>query len=211
MSSITDFNRIDDCNKINPECIDAEVYLEANADLDTGLCLRTSWGDTCIDLEPMIKAGETLTTLYLSPDPDPNCLVYEPERGDNICINGDDLSRIISMQYLKDVDQATPPVAGDVYMYDGNLFVPFNLQNFVDNVNQFIANTNATITNINSKLTPPADAPNNVRVVFGSINVYHDPNVIINENTGEVEQLNKNHGLYTHLLSENKFGDGIFG
>lgn len=215
MSSVSDFNRIDDCNKIDPHCIGAEAYLEANADLGTGICLRTSWGDTCIDLLPMIKAGETCTTLYLSPMDEPNCLVYEPEEkcGDNICITGDDLSRIISMTKLKDVDQTTPPTDGDIYIYDGDLgmFKTFNLGEFITNYNATMNNLNATINNIRQKLTPPADAPDNVGVVFGNVNSYYDPNVVIDEDTGEVTQLNKNHGLYTHLLSDDVYGDSIFG
>lgn len=213
MSSITDFNRIDDCNKINPECIDAYFDYKIDPDHPEKLCIQTSWGGECLDLTPLVKATETLTTLYLSPETDPNCLVYEPERGDNICINGDDISRIISMQYLKDVDQSTAPTDGDVYIYDGatGMFKTFNLGDFVNNINQFITNTNAAINAINLKLTPPADAPDNVSVVFGNVNGYYDPNVVIDETTGEVTQLNKNHGLYTHLLAENKYGDNIFG
>ena len=211
MSSITDFNRIDDCNLIDPQCINAENRLEVNPDLTAGICLYSSWGDYCIDLEPLIKAAETLTTLYLSPEEDPNCLVYEPERGDNICIHGDALSRIISMQYLKDVDQETPPVAGDIYMFDGDKFYTFNLQEYMDNLNATINNMNAAINNLIQKLTPPADAPDNVGVVFGNINLYSDPNVVIEEGSGTVTTLDKNHGLYTHLLASNVFGDEIFG
>ena len=211
MSSITDFNRIDDCNLIDPQCINAETRLEVNPDLTAGICLYSSWGDYCIDLEPLIKAAETLTTLYLSPEEDPNCLVYEPERGDNICIHGDDLSRIISMQYLKDVDQETPPVAGDIYMFDGDKFYTFNLQEYMDNLNATINNMNAAINNLIQKLTPPADAPDNVGVVFGNINLYSDPNVVIEEGSGTVTTLDKNHGLYTHLLASNVFGDELFG
>ena len=215
MSSITDFNRIDDCNLIDPQCINAETRLEVNPDLTAGICLYSSWGDFCIDLEPLIKAAESCTTLYLSPETDPNCLVYEPEEkcGDNICINGDDLSRIISMQYLKDVDQTNAPTNGDIYMYDGEsgLFKPFNLQEYMDNLNATINNMNAAINNLIQKLTPPADAPDNVGVVFGNINLYSDPNVVIEEGSGTVTTLNKNHGLYTHLLANNVFGDEIFG
>ena len=117
------------------------------------------------------------------------------------------------MQYLKDVDQTTPPGDGDVYIYDGtdNIFKPFNLKQFVEDVNNFITNTNAAIQNINNKLTPPDDAPDNVEIVFGNINLYSDPNVVINEGSGTVTTLDKNHGLYTHLLAQNKFGDEIFG
>ena len=215
MSTIDNFNRIPDCSKISPDCIDAETRLAVNPELETGICLYSSWGDFCIDIEPLIKAGESCTTLYLSPETDPNCLVYEPEEkcGDNICINGDDLSRIISMQYLKDVDQTNAPTNGDIYMYDGEsgLFKPFNLQEFIDNYNATINNMNAAINNLIQKLTPPADAPDNVGVVFGNINLYSDPNVVIEEGSGTVTTLNKNHGLYTHLLANNVFGDELFG
>ena len=215
MSSITDFNRIDDCNLIDPQCINAENRLEINPDLTAGICLYSSWGDYCIDLEPLIKAAETCTTMYLSPDPDPNCLVYEPEDkcGDNICIHGDDLSRIISMTKLKDVDQTIPPTDGDIYIYDGatGQFKTFNLGDFITNYNATVGNLNATINAINQKLTPPADAPTNVRLAWSNINLYSDPDVVIDESTGQVTQLNKNHGIYSHLLSENRFGDEIFG
>ena len=217
MTTINDFNKIDDCDKLDPLCIDA--FSEFTLD-DSTLCVTTSWGQDCIDIEPVIKAKETLTTLYLSPDENPNCLVYEPERGDNICIHGDDLSRIISMQYLKDVDQSTSPSDGIVYMYNSqtNLFEPYDLKTTITNINTAIQNINQTLANherrlqvIEEKLTPPADAPANVKVVFGNINDYSDPNVVINEGSGTVTTLDKTHGLYTHLLADNAYGDEIFG
>lgn len=220
MSTIADFNRIDDCNKIDPLCIDAYTDFELDPDNDTGLCLHTPWGGECLDLESIVKAGETLTTLYLSPEENPNCLVYEPERGDNICIHGDDLSRIISMRYLKDVDQTTPPSDGIVYMYNSQtkLFEPYDLKTAITNINNAISSITQTIANhesrlqtIEQKLTPPADAPDNVKVVFGNINDYSDPNVVINEGSGTVTTLDKTHGLYTHTLASNAYGDEIFG
>ena len=220
MSTVSDFNRIDDCDKIDPLCIDAYFDYGLDPDNPTGLCIHTPWGGECLDLISIVKAGETLTTLYLSPEEDPNCLVYEPERGDNICIHGDDLSRIISMRYLKDVDQNTPPSDGIVYMYNSttNLFEPYDLKTAISNINTAITNINAAITNhenrlirIEQMLTPPADAPSNVKVVFGNINDYSDPNVVINEGSGTVTTLDKTHGLYTHLLADNAYGDEIFG
>jgi hypothetical protein len=220
MSTISDFNRIEDCNKIDPLCIDAYTDFELDPDNDTGLCLHTPWGGDCLDLESIVKAGETLTTLYLSPEDDPNCLVYEPERGDNICIHGDDLSRIISMRYLKDVTQETPPSDGIVYMYNSqtNLFEPYDLKTIIGNINTAIQNVNATLSNhenrlhaIELKLTPPSDAPDDVKVVFGNINEYSDPNVVISEGSGTVTTLDKTHGLYTHTLASNAYGDEIFG
>lgn len=220
MSTIADFNRIEDCDKIDPLCIDAYFDYKLDPDNPTGLCIHTPWGGDCLDLESIVKAGETLTTLYLSPEEDPNCLIYEPERGDNICIHGDDLSRIISMQYLKDVSQTTPPSDGIVYMYNEttNLFEPYDLKTTISNINTAIQNINATLSNhenrlhaIELKLTPPADAPDNVKVVFGNINEYSDPNVVISEGSGTVTTLDKTHGLYTHTLASNAYGDEIFG
>lgn len=220
MSTIADFNRIEDCDKIDPLCIDAYFDYKLDPDNPTGLCIHTPWGGDCLDLESIVKAGETLTTLYLSPEEDPNCLIYEPERGDNICIHGDDLSRIISMQYLKDVSQTTPPSDGIVYMYNEttNLFEPYDLKTTIGNINTAIQNINATLSNhenrlhaIELKLTPPADAPDNVKVVFGNINEYSDPNVVISEGSGTVTTLDKTHGLYTHTLASNAYGDEIFG
>lgn len=222
MSTIDNFNKIDDCNKIDPLCINAYTDFELDPDNPAGLCLHTPWGGDCLDLTSIVKAAETCTTLYLSPDENPNCLVYEPEEkcGDNICIHGDDLSRIISMQYLKDVDQTTPPSDGIVYMYNSqtNLFEPYDLKTTVNNINSAISNINAAITNLGNRLsiiegmlTPPAGAPDNVRVVFGNINDYSDPNVVISEGSGTVTTLDKTHGLYSHALASNAYGDEIFG
>lgn len=222
MSTIADFNRIDDCDKIDPLCIDAYTDFDFDPDSDTGICLHTPWGGNCLDLTEIVKNAESCTTLYLSPEEDPNCLVYEPEEkcGDNICIHGDDLSRIISMQYLKDVTQDTPPSDGIVYMYNSetNLFEPYDLKTTITNINTAIQNINATLSNhenriqqIELKLTPPADAPENVKVVFGNINEYSDPNVVISEGSGTVTTLDKTHGLYTHTLASNAYGDEIFG
>lgn len=218
MSSVTDFNRIDDCDKISADCINAEMKWEQTD--DTTVCLYTSWGDFCIDFTEIVKNAETCTTLYLSPEENPNCLVYEPECGDNICITGDELSRIISMTKLKDVDQTTAPTNGDVYIYDSttNLFKTYNLSDFItnynttiQNLNQAITNLQNRVTNLETKLTPPADAPADVSVVFGNINEYSDPNVVISEGSGTVTTLDKTHGLYTHLLANNAYGDEIFG
>ena len=220
MSTIADFNRVEDCDKIDALCIDAYTDFELDPDNDTGICLHTPWGGDCLDLEGIVKNAETLTTLYLSPADNPNCLVYEPERGDNICITGDALSRIISMRYLKDVTQSTLPSDGIVYMYNEttNLFEPYDLKTTVTNINTAIQNINATLANhesrlqtIEAKLTPPSDAPSDVKVVFGNINEYSDPNVVISEGSGTVTTLDKTHGLYTHTLASNAYGDEIFG
>lgn len=221
MSTVADFNRIEDCDKIDSQCIDA--FSSLTLDEEGILCVETSWGKQCIDLAQAVKDYESCTSLYLSPEENPNCLVYEKEErcGDNDCIHGDDLSRIISMQYLKDVAQTgEEPEDGIVYMYNEqtHLFEPYDLKTTITNINTAIQNINQTLANherrlqvIEEKLTPPADAPANVKVVFGNINDYSDPNVVINEGSGTVTTLDKTHGLYTHLLADNAYGDEIFG
>lgn len=213
MSNISDFNRVDNCDKIDADCIDAYFDYKLDPENPTGLCIHTPWGGDCLDLISIVKAGETVTTMYLSPEGDPNCLVFEREDGEKDCIHGDDLSRIISMKYLKDVDQTIRPTDGDVYMYDSttNLFEPFNLKNYINETNIALQNINAQINRILAILTPPADAPADVTLCWGNINDYSDPAVVINEGSGSVTTLNKNHGLYTHLLSQNRYGDEIFG
>lgn len=221
MSTVADFNRIEDCDKIDSQCIDA--FSSLTLDEEGILCVETSWDKQCIDLAQAVKDYESCTSLYLSPEENPNCLVYEKEDrcGDNDCIDGDDLSRIISMQYLKDVAQTgEEPEDGIVYMYNEqtHLFEPYDLKTTITNINTAIQNINQTLANherrlqvIEEKLTPPADAPANVKVVFGNINDYSDPNVVINEGSGTVTTLDKTHGLYTHLLADNAYGDEIFG
>lgn len=221
MSTVADFNRIDDCDKIDSQCIDA--FSSLTLDEEGILCVETSWDKQCIDLAQAVKDYESCTSLYLSPEDNPNCLVYEKEErcGDNDCIHGDDLSRIISMQYLKDVAQTgEEPEDGIVYMYNEqtHLFEPYDLKTTITNINTAIQNIQQTLANhesrlqvIEEKLTPPADAPANVKVVFGNINDYSDPNVVINEGSGTVTTLDKTHGLYTHLLADNAYGDEIFG
>ena len=221
MSTVADFNRIEDCDKLDPLCIDA--FSSLTLDEEGILCVETSWDKQCIDLAQAVKDYESCTSLYLSPEENPNCLVYEKEErcGDNDCIDGDDLSRIISMQYLKDVAQTgEEPEDGIVYMYNEqtHLFEPYDLKTTITNINTAIQNINQTLANherrlqvIEEKLTPPADAPANVKVVFGNINDYSDPNVVINEGSGTVTTLDKTHGLYTHLLADNAYGDEIFG
>lgn len=218
MSTVADFNRIEDCDKIDANCIDAFSEMTLNEGI---LCVETSWGKQCVDLEPVVKALESCTTLYLSPDDNPNCLVYEPEEkcGDNICIHGDDLSRIISMTKLKDVDQETPIDDGNVYIYntETNLFEPYDLKTFVTNTNVAIQNINAAISNlqnrvsaIEEKITPPEGTPDTARIVHGTINIYGDYGAVVN-GSGVATSLDKTHGLYSHSLNTDAVDDQIMG
>lgn len=206
MSNVSDFNRIDDCKKIDAACVNAYVDFHLDPDSETGICLETSWGGACLDLTDIVKAAETCTELYLSPEDDPNCLVYKGEC-DDYCIHGDDLSRIISMTKLKDVDQDTAPANGDIYMYRDGKWYTFNLQDFVDDVNTSINNMNQLLRQYNNRiatleamLVPPEGAPDNVKVAFGNINLYSD-----NTNTNK-----KTSGLYTHSLNTNVTNDEYF-
>ena len=220
MSTVADFNRIEDCDKIDSQCIDAFLDFTYDAEnAPTTLCVKSSWGGDCIDITNIVKTAETLTTLYLSPDPDPNCLIYEPERGDNICIHGDDLSRIISMRYLKDVTQTTPPSEGIVYMYNSttNLFEPYDLKTTIQNINTAIQNLQAAITNlanrvtaIEEKITPPAGTPSDARILHGNINIYSDYNAVVNS-SGAATTLDKTHGVYGHALANDTAYDELFG
>ena len=221
MSTISDFNRIEDCSKIDPLCINAYTEFDFDPENETGICLHTSWGGNCLDLTEIVKTAESCTTMYLSPENDPNCLVYEPEEkcGDNICIHGDDLSRIISMQYLKDVTQEIDPTDGIVYMYNSEtfLFEPYDLKTVIGSIQTAIQNINQTLENhenrlraIETILTPPANAPDNIKVAWGTINIYGDYTAVV-DGSGTATSLDKTHGLYTHDLNTNAVDDQIMG
>lgn len=222
MTNIDEFN-INECKKIDPNCVNAYVDFHLDPDSETGLCLDTSWGGECLDLTNIVKAAETCTSLYLSPEENPNCLVYEGEC-ENYCINGDDLSRIISMTKLKDVDQDTPPTNGDVYIYRNGKFYTFDLQTFVDNTNALISNlqnavNNLTtrVTNLENTLAPIANrfelftnVPSNAKIMLGNINLYSDTNAVVN-GSGTATSLDKSHGIYGHALNQDKAQDELFG
>lgn len=169
-----------ECAKIDAaRCVDAYLQLKLDPENPVNLILESSWEETSVDLTDAIKAGETLTHLFLSPDcGDPVALQYNPERGDPDCIHGDDLSRIISMHLLKDVDQGTAPTDGDVYIYDNGKFYTFNLtaaladieQRLGDRITQLIGR----IVNIENMLTRPAGVPTNTSLVWGNINLISD-------------------------------------
>ena len=220
MSTVADFNRIDDCNKIDSQCIDAYADFDRDPDSGTGICLHTSWGGGCVDLTEIVKSLETCTTLYLSPEDNPNCLVYEPECGDNICIHGEDLANIISLSKLKDINQDIQIQNGETYVFNSSTgeFEPFDIVTPLSSLNTALQNLNSSIANIQNrllqleqKLTPPADAPEDISLAWSNINVYSDPNVVISEGSGTVTTLDKTHGVYSHRLDTDAFGDEIFG
>lgn len=215
MTCLEEFNQTP-CDKIDAKCVNAYVTPELDPLDPTRLLIDSSWGTEGVDLTPAVKAAETVTTLKLAPTDTPLYLQFDREDGEHDCIYGDDLSRIISMTLLKDVDQDNVIEDGGVYMYDGdtNTFKPFDLQTFVNNTNARITVLEGAVSNLQTavnnlttmvnahelKLTPPAGSPDNVKVAFGNINLYSD-----NSNS----QL-RTSGLYTHDLSTTIPNDEYF-
>lgn len=212
MTNVDEFNH-DKCCKTDANCINAYVEFELDPDNATGLCLKTSWGGDCLDLTSIVKAAETVTTLHLSPEEDPNCLEFEREDGESDCIHGDDLSRIISMTKLKDVDQETAPVNGDVYMYNNGKWYTFNLQQYMTDTATTIENMQAAIRQLQVLLDywqVPAELPSDAKIMLGNINLYSDTGAVINS-SGVATTLDKSHGIYGHNLNVDKAQDEIFG
>ena len=216
MTNVDEFNH-DKCCKIDSNCVNAYTDFHLDPENPAGLCLETSWGGDCLDLTSIVKAAETVTTLYLSPAEDPNCLVFEREDGQSDCIHGDDLSRIISMTKLKDVDQETAPTNGDVYMYNNGKWYTFNLQDFVTNTNTALGNLQAAITQIQNQIAPivnrwalPNNVPDDAKIMLGNINLYSDTGAVINS-SGTATSLDKSHGISGHGLDIDKAQDEIFG
>lgn len=182
-----------ECNKIDASCINAYLELKLDDQDPSKLILEHSWGDTSVDLEPAVKDAETVTHMYLSPEEDPVALQYDPERGEPDCIHGDDLSRIISLSLLKDVDQVTAPTNGDVLIYRDGKWYTFNLTAALE----AITNRLDTIEQIIEK---PEGVPDNTRLTWGNINLYSD---YTNTN-------NRNWGFYTHSTNTNIPNDEYF-
>lgn len=198
-----------ECNQIDPSCVNAFFELGLSEENPTELFLDNSWGKTSVDLLPAIKAGETMTYLKLSPANKPEYLEYDPENGIPQCIHGDDLSRIISMTKLKDVNQNYNISDGDVYMWDEatNSFKPFDLKTFVTNVNSLLNTLQGQVTNlqnavsqIQAMLRRPDGIPTDTVLAWGNRNIYADYT-----NTNQ-----KIHGVFTHNTNNNLADDQYF-
>lgn len=212
MTSVDEFNH-GECCKTDANCINAYTDFHLDPENPAGLCLETSWGGDCLDLTSIVKAAETVTTLHLSPAEDPSCLEFEREDGQSDCITGDELSRIISMTKLKDVDQDTAPTNGDVYMYNNGKWYPFNLQQYMDNTAQTIDNMQAAIRQLQVLLDywqVPRGLPSDAKIMLGNINLYSDTGAVINS-SGVATSLDKSHGIYGHNLDTDKAQDECFG
>lgn len=161
MTSKTQFSQVP-CPKIDPWDIAASFELTLDPINPAMLNLETSWGCTKVDLSPAVKASETITHLFLSPEGAPNALQFNREDygrdgvedGGVDCITGDELSRIISMQLLRDVDQLKSITDGMVYMWNGltNLFEPWDLKTFANNTNNTLELHTGYINNLQSEV-----------------------------------------------------------
>ena len=212
MTNIDEFYH-KDCEKIDANCINAYVDYHLDEENPAGLCVNTSWGGDCLDLTSIVKAAETVTSLELTPTENPTCLTFNREDGQADCIHGDDLSRIISMTKLKDVDQTTAPVNGDVYIYKNGKFYTFNLQQYMDDTANTINNMQAAIRQLQVLLNywqVPEGLPANAKIMLGNINLYSDTDAVINRN-GTAQSLNENNGIYGHDLDIDRAQDEIFG
>ena len=212
MTNIDEFYH-KDCEKIDANCINAYVDYHLDEENPAGLCVNTSWGGDCLDLTSIVKAAETVTSLELTPAENPTCLTFNREDGQADCIHGDDLSRIISMTKLKDVDQTTPPVNGDVYIYKNGKFYTFNLQQYMDDTANTINNMQAAIRQLQVLLNywqVPEGLPSNAKIMLGNINLYSETNGAI-DSIVTVQSLIKNNGIYGHGLDVDRAQDEIFG
>lgn len=203
-----DFPGYEKCEKIDPCEVDAYVSLSLDPDNPTGVIIDSSWGTQRLDLESIVKAGETITHMELVPEDNPTAIRYTRESGEVDCITGDELSRIVSMQLLKDVSQETAPSDGIVYMYNDqtNLFEPYDLKTAITNLNNALVTINAEITQIKNRLTDIENLIYNypqdkvTKIPRGDINLYSD---YTNTNS-------KAHGFFTHDPATDVANDEYF-
>lgn len=196
------------CDKLDPQWVDAYAEIKLDPMNPTGIILDTSWGEVKLDLASIVKAGETITHLELAPENNPTVIRYKNEAGDYECITGDELSRIVSLHLLKDVNQNTAPSDGIVYMYNGvtNLFEPYDLKTVIGDINTAITYMDAKITNLTNRLTDIENAIYNwgpdktTKIPRGDINLYSD---YTNTNS-------KDHGFFTHDPATDVANDEYF-
>lgn len=214
MTSVTDFNHYE-CPKIDARDVDAYFDLSLDPADRTKLLFDSSWGRIELDLTPAIKAGETITYLMLDPSDSPTYLRFDREDGGSDCIHGDDLSRIISMKYLKDVDQTTRPSDGDIYVYDGddNLFHTYAFMTFVNNVIQRLGDlerrmsaAEQSITNFGNRISAIENAiydwsnDKTTKIPRGNINIISD----------YTNSDNRTWGIFTHSKNTTIPNDEFF-
>ena len=74
-----DFPGYEKCEKIDPCAVDAYVSLSLDPENPTGVILDSSWGTQRLDLESIVKAGETITHMELVPEDNPTAIRYTRE------------------------------------------------------------------------------------------------------------------------------------
>ena len=201
MTNIQEFYH-KDCEKIDPWKVNAYIDIKLDDLNPTGIILDSSWGEKHLDLKSIVKAAETMTYLKLDPSPNPEYLEYDGEDGVPQCIHGDDLSRIISLQFLKDVEQNIELQDGDTFVYDAQskTFKRFNISSAIGDINNILNNFRQRLSTVEATLTRPTGAPLDVTVTWGNINLYSDST---NNNV-------KTSGFYTHDPATEKTNDEYF-
>ena len=208
MTKPAEFPGYRECDKIPG--VDVAAYAEIVLDPEnpTGIALDSTWGYNRLDLESIVKAGETVTHLELAPTNNPTVLRYFKEDGGIDCVPGDELSRIISMQLLKDVDQSQPIINGATYIYNETTgkFEPFEIVSAIGDINALINRLQAQITALGNRITdienliPFYPQDKTMKLARGTINLYSDYT-----NTND-----KTDGLFTHDKSVDKANDELF-
>lgn len=208
MTKPAEFPGYRECDKIPG--VDVAAYAEIALDPEnpTGIALDSTWGYNRLDLESIVKAGETVTHLELAPTNNPTVLRYSKEDGGIDCVPGDELSRIISMQLLKDVDQSQPIINGAAYIYNETTgkFEPFEIVSAIGDINALINRLQAQITALGNRITDienliynyPQDKT--TKIPRGDINLYSD---YTNTNS-------KAHGFFTHSPNTDVANDEYF-
>ena len=206
---LASFPGYEPCDRLPGAYVDAYTDIKLDSENPTGIILDTTWGEVKLDLKSIVKAGETITHLELVPEGNESILRYTNEAGDYECITGDELSRIISLQLLKDVDQTNPLSDGDVYVYNGttNLFEPYDIKTAIGDLSTFLNRLDARLTNIENRLTdiesiiPFWPTDKTMKLARGNINHVSDHNY-----TGS-NTLSRAHGLFTHDINTDVVDD----
>lgn len=133
------------CSKVPAERVLA--YLCFRLD-NSKLILDTSWGELGIDLTPAfagasgllgtMQIGEYNSTIGIELDMGKNGYSFVPASG---------LNRILSMQYLHNVDTTAPIAGGDVYLFNGNgnSFHPYGLSATMQNLQNQLTSLQAQL------------------------------------------------------------------
>lgn len=208
MTCPAEFPGYEECNKIDACDVNAYTNIALDPANPTGIILDTSWNTIKLDLKSIVKAGETVTKLELVPADNPTAIRYMREDGTYDCITGDELSRLISMRLLKDVDQSKTLENGDVYVYNSttNLFEPYDVVTAINNINVALNRLASRVTSVENRISDienliynyPQDKT--TKIPRGDINLYSD---YTNTNS-------KSHGFFTHDPATDVANDEYF-